>query len=326
MTDRQSAPETTEESPLVVALFAAAALAWTAAMIWSARQDITARADAMSEVTAAAYALPGIVAAELVAGAAAALLVLTLIARRRPLGATARFAVATGTGLLIGAASAVPMFTINTAGTIYAAIGGTLAAAGTIGGALAGFRVPSVVVAAGSAAVAVFVIGTVLNYSPVQSPLLSLLGADDTASTVAASQWFSYGQATISGLAAGIITFLLLRRSGRRTGTTPRWTMHAAAGAGPGVILVAGEILSRTAGSKVLDLAGKVSILEQTTQQILSAARLNSGLVVLFIGAISAIILVGRTLEPADDSDSSEDEDEDQVSESSSETAYHSNS
>ncbi|WP_229071971.1 hypothetical protein [Actinoplanes sp. DH11] len=330
MTDRHTAPESVEESRLTVALISAAALAWTAAMIWSARVTITGRASAEMEVTSTAYALPGAVSAALVAGAAVALLVLTTIGLRRPLGASVRFAVATGAGLLVGVLSAIPIITINTLGTIYAVVGGTVAAAATIGGALAGFRIPPVIAAAAAASVGVFVIGFALNLF--QAPVLELLGAGDTESSANAAQWFSYGQSAVSGLAAGLIAYALLRRARRHAdGTDVRWPLYALAGAGPGLVTVIGEILSRTAGSEVLELAGKVSPLDQLAQQILSTARLNSGLVVIFVGAMTAMLAVGRTITPKpteheDDEDEPAEEGEPQVSSSNSETAYHSNS
>jgi hypothetical protein len=324
MSDRQTAPETVEESRLTVALLAAAAVGWTAAMLWSARASITSRGDAAMEVTSTAYALPGAVSAALVAGASVALLVLTLVSGRRPLGPTARFAVATGSGLLVGVVSAIPIITINTLGTIYAAVGGTVAAAATIGGALAGLRMPRVIAATAGASVGVFLIGFVLNLF--QEPVLKAFGAGDTASSANAAQWFSYSQAALSGLTAGLIAYLLLRRAG----TGVRWPMYALAGAGPGLLLVIGELLSRTAGAEVLELAGKVSGLEKTVQEMLSTARLNNALIVLFVGALAAIIAVGRTLGPAKDEDeeegSAEAEEEPQSSSSNSETAYHSNS
>ncbi|WP_433793548.1 hypothetical protein [Actinoplanes sp. CA-252034] len=318
MTDRQTTPETVEESPLTVALLSVAAVGWTVAMLWSARASITSRADAAMEVTSTAYALPGAVSADLVAGAAVALLALTLVGRRWTLGATARFAVATGTGLLVGVVSAIPIITINTLGTIYAAVGGTVAAAATIGGALAGLRIPRVITAAASASVGVFLIGFLLNLF--QEPVLNAFGAGDTASSANAAQWFSYSQAALSGLAAGLISYALLRRAGRRAETSPasgavteptadglRWPMYALAGAGPGLLLVIGELLSRTAGAKVLELAGKVSELERTVQELLSTARLNNALIVLFAGALTAIFAVGRTLgSPADETPADE--------------------
>ncbi|MEV6299553.1 hypothetical protein AB0M02_09120 [Actinoplanes sp. NPDC051861] len=321
MTEGPTAPETVEESRLTVVLLAAAALVWTAAMIWSARVTITGRASAEMEVTSTAYALPGAVSADLVAGAAVALLALTLLSGRRTVGATLRFAVATGAGLVVGLLSALPIVTINTAGSLYAIVGGTVAAAATIGGAIAGFRIPPVIAAACTAAVAVFVVGFVLNLF--QEPVLDLLGADDTASSANAAQWFSYGQAAISGLTAGLVAYLMLRRFRRRTGGELRWPMYALAGAGPGLVMVIGEMLSRTAGSEVLELAGRVSPLDQLAQQILSDARLNSSLIILFLGAIAAIVAVGRTMKPAEEED---EEEEDQASSESSETAYHSNS
>jgi hypothetical protein len=316
MTDRQTAPETIEESRLTVALLAVAAVGWTAAMLWSARASITSRADAAMEVTSTAYALPGAVSADLVAGAAVALLVLTLVSGRWTLGATARFAVATGSGLLVGVVSAIPIITINTLGTIYAAVGGTVAAAATIGGALAGLRLPRVIAAAAAASVGVFLIGFVLNLF--QEPVLNAFGAGDTASSANAAQWFSYSQAALSGLAAGLISYALLRRARQRDASSPtaddtatglRWPMYALAGAGPGMLLVIGELLSRTAGAKVLELAGKVSELERTVQELLSTARLNNALIVLFAGALTAIFAIGRTLgSPADEADSPAEE------------------
>ncbi|GAA1602787.1 hypothetical protein [Actinoplanes couchii] len=302
MTDRPTAPETVEESRLTVALIAVAALGWAVAMLWSARATITGRADAAMEVTSTAYALPGAVSADLAAGAAVALLTLTLIGSRRPLGATARFAVATGAGLLVGLLSAVVMVTINTAGTMYAVVGGTVAAAATIGGALAGLRLPSVVAGATAASVGVFLVGFTLNLF--QEPVLELFGAGDTASAANASQWFSYSQAALSGLTAGLIAYAIMRRAHHRAGGGDlRWPLYALAGAGPGILLVVAELLSRTAGAQVLELAGKVSDLEQVVQQMLSTARLNNGLIVLFVGTLTALFAVGRTLSPASGDD-----------------------
>ncbi|BCJ44594.1 hypothetical protein GCM10010168_14070 [Actinoplanes ianthinogenes] len=309
MTDpeRQSAPETREVSRLTATLLAVAALVWTAGMLLSARVKITGWASAEMEVTSTAYALPGVVAAAIVAGAAVALLVLTLVSGRRTLGATTRFAVGTGSGLLVGVLCALPIVTINTEGTIYAAVGGTLAAAATLGGALAGFRIPPVIAAAGWATLGVFLIGSVLNTKQIQNQLLNLLGNDSTEAAANANQYFSYAQSALSGLAAGLIAFAVLRRARRRTGADLRWPFYLIAGAGAGVLSVIAEVLTRTAGAQVLNLAGKVSELERSVQQILSANRLNSALIVLFLGAFTAMVAFGRTLSPAPDEDEDED-------------------
>ncbi|MGK5681026.1 hypothetical protein [Actinoplanes sp. URMC 104] len=281
-------------------LLAIVTLVWTGAMLWSARATITGRTDAEMEVTSTAYALPGAISAGLVTGSTVALAVLALLSRRRELGAGSRFLVATGSGLVVGLLGALVIVTINTEGWVYAVMGGTVAAAATIGGALAGFRVPRVVNAVGWASVAVFVVGFVLNLF--QGPLLDALSSGDPASQASASQWFSYGQGFLSGLAAGLVAYFVLRRDRRRTNELDvPWPLYALAGAGAGLLLVIAEILTRTAGSRVLDLAGRVSELELAVQQTLSGARLNSALIILFVGAISATIAVGRTISPAPD-------------------------
>jgi hypothetical protein len=279
-------------------LLAVVNLIWLAAMLWSARATITGRADAEMEVTSTAYALPGAISASLVTGAAVALAVVTLIERRRPLsrllGPSIRFAATTGTGLVIGLLGAVSIVTINTDGWLYAVVGGTVAAAATIGGALAGIRAPRLVAAVCWAAVGVFLVGFVLNLF--QDPVLGAFGSGDTQSSQAsAAQWFSFLQSLLSGLAAGLVSYKLLRR----TGTNPAWPFYALAGAGPGLLLVIAEGLTRTAGARVLELAGKVSELERTVQQMLSGARFNSALIILFVGAITAVIAIGRTLGPS---------------------------
>ncbi|UQU63905.1 hypothetical protein COUCH_33790 [Couchioplanes caeruleus] len=296
----QQGPERATGRGLVLALVG---VLWAAGMLWSARATITGRADAEMEVTSTAYALPGAVSASLVAGAAVALAVLAFLTRGgRDPGATVRFLIATGTGLVVGLLGAVAIVTINTEGWIYAVVGGTVAAAATIGGALAGFRYPRVMAAVCWGAVAVFLVGVVLTF--LQDDLLPVFGAgDSSASQADAAGYFGFAQGALGGVAAGLVGYRVLRRARRRSGTDLRWPLYALAGAGPGLLLVAGEILTRTAGSRVLELAGRVSALELTVQQMLSGSRLNNGLIVLFVGAFTAMVAVGRTLgTPAADS------------------------
>lgn len=270
-------------------LLALVAILWMGGLIWSARATITGRGNAEMEVTSTAYALPGAISASLVAGAAVALAVVALIGRRRQLGTTTRFAVATGAGLVLGLLGALTMITINTEGWVYAVVGGSIAAAATIGGALGGLRQPQVVAAICWAAVAVFLVGVSLTFA--QDVLFGMFGAgDSSASQVSAAGWYSLTQSLLSGLAAGLVVWFRLRRAGLG------WPWFAIAGAGPGLLLALGEGLTRTAGARVLELAGKVSELELTVQQMLSGSRLNSALIILFVGAITAIIAVGRSI------------------------------
>ncbi|MEV6488845.1 hypothetical protein AB0M20_09445 [Actinoplanes sp. NPDC051633] len=295
MSAQEETTVTTERASFSSVALAIAALLWMAGLLWSARATITSREDVTMEVTSSAYALPGVVSAALVAGAAVALAVVTAVDRRRALGATARFAVATGAGLLIGVLGALSLFTINTEGWVYAVMAGTVAAAATIGGALAGLRTPGVVSAVCWASIAVFLVGVLLTFG--QDVLFGIFGAGDSAATRAgAASRYTLSQAVVSGLIAGLVVFFLLRRSPRP------WPWYAVAGAGPGVLLIVGEILTRTAGARVLSLAGKVSVLETTVQRLLSQSRLNSALIILFVGAITAVIAIGRTLKPTDQS------------------------
>jgi iron complex transport system permease protein len=275
---------------------AVCALLWGAAMLLSARVSITGREQAEAEVTSTAYALPGVISACLVAGAAVALVVLGLLARAgRTPGATARFAITTGAGLGTGLIAAAVMITINTEGWLYAVVGGTLAAAATLGGAVAGVRATRVVAAACWAGLAVFVVGVGLNLF--QVPLLTAFGADgDQAAQASAVNWFATVQSAATGLTAGLIAYLVLRRG--RAEITP-WPLYALAGAGPGILLVVAETLARTAGARVLELAGRVSEVEAAVQDLLSGSRINNALIVIFVGAITAIFAVGRTLKPA---------------------------
>jgi hypothetical protein len=302
MTAQDEATAVRSSSPGIV--LAAVAVLWMAGLLWSARITITRGGDPAMEVTSTAYALPGAVSASLVAGAAVALAVLAAVGGGgRTLGATLRFAIATGAGLVLGLLGAASIITINTDGWVYAVVAGTIAAAATIGGALGGFRVPRVVAAVCWAALAVFVVGFVLNIA--QAPLLDLFGSGTTsASQAAAARWFSLTQAVVSGVAAGVVAYLSLRRARRRgDGTDVRWPMYALAGAGPGLLLLLAEGLTRTAGARVVALAGRVSELELTVQRMLSGSRFNSALVVLFAGAITATIAIGRTLGPRADSE-----------------------
>ena len=294
MSTQEETPVTTRRAPFATLALALVGLLWMGGLLWSARATITGRTDAEMEVTSTAYALPGAISASLVAGAAVALAVVAAVTRRRTPGATTRFAIATGTGLALGLLGALVMVTINTEGWVYAVVGGSVAAAATIGGALAGLRVPRVVAAICWGAVAVFLVGVLLTFA--QDVLFGLFGARDTASSrTSAAGWYSLTQSALSGLAAGLVAYFLLRRE-----KLPAM-FYALAGGGPGLLLLVAEVLTRTAGARVLELAGKVSPLELTVQRVLNESRLNSALVVLFAGAIVAAIAYGRSLGPAPD-------------------------
>jgi iron complex transport system permease protein len=289
-------------------VLAGVALLWLVLMLLAARNAITGSGQAEAEVSATAYALPGVISAALTAGAAVALAVLALLTRGgRTLGPTVRLGAATATGLAIGLLAAAWIITINTEGWLYAHVGGAIAAAATIGGAVAGLRPARLIATICWAGLVVFAIAFGLNL--IQEPLLDVFGAADSqASQASAFSRLSFTQSAVSGLAAGLVAYGTLRRADRRHGGTAiRWPLYALAGAGPGLLLLGTEGLTRTAGARVLDLAGKVSEVELAAQGILNGFRINNALIVLFVGAVTAIIAIGRTLGPAPDDDADTD-------------------
>jgi iron complex transport system permease protein len=293
VTTAEAAQQGTERAPGNGLLLAAVGVVWMAGTLWSARATITARMDAEMEVTNTAYALPGAVSASLVAGAAVALAVIAYLTRGgRTLSTTIRFIIATGAGLGVGLLGALAMLTINTEGWIYQVLGGTIAAAATLGGALGGFRRPQVTAAVCWGAVTVFVVGVALSF--LTDDLLPVFGAGSSAgSQTSAVGWLSFTQSVASGVAGALVAYKILRRT---HGPDLRWPFYALAGGGPGLLLLVSEGLTRTAGARLVELAGKVSELEQVVQQILAQARLESALIVMFVGAFTAMIAVGRTL------------------------------
>ncbi|MEJ3741859.1 hypothetical protein WEI85_00965 [Actinomycetes bacterium KLBMP 9797] len=300
-TTPEAAPDDLEAAPPAVGsdaapapgatVLAVLALVWFAAMMWSAHRVITTGQGSLA-ITSAALALPSVISAALVAGAAVSLAAGHLLRRRGNL----RFVAAVGAGLLTGLAAAFAVVSSYGGGQASALLAGTIAASVTVGGAVAGVRARSVVAAVVTAGLAVFAVGLVLDHF--EQNLMSLYGAgDDPSSTLSAAGWSALTTAVISGLTAGLVSFFYLRRTQRRPGAGPlRWPAYAVAGAGPGLLLVIAEVIIRTLGGQVLALAGELSDADSTVQRMLDDSRVNSALVVLFVGAIAAIIAVGRTL------------------------------
>lgn len=297
----EAAPATRAETPAPdgppafgTSVLAVIALAWLAAMMWSSHAEITSGEGTLA-ITSAAMALPTVISAGLVAGAAASLAVGHLLRRPRP---ALRFAASVGAGLLLGVLAAIVVISSYGGGEASTVLAGTLAAAITAGGALAAVRARAIVGAIVAAGLVVFAVEQVLdNFQP---NLMSLYGSkDDPSSRLSASGWSALTIAVCTGLAAGLVAYYYLRRATRRAGAdvvAPKWPAYAIAGAGPGLLLVAAEIIIRTLGADVLALAGSVSEADATAQEMMDSSRVNNALVVLFVGAIVAIFAFGRTL------------------------------
>jgi hypothetical protein len=302
-TDPPSAPDVAGPGLGRAGVLAALALAWLAAMLWVTHASISSDVGAVALATAAST-LPPVVSAALVAGAAAGLLATTLI----PRGNAGRAAVRSGVAAAAGAGTGLVAGVLFVAGSgtdpARMAVAGTLAAAATVGGAIAGVRAGRIVAAVVAASLAVFATGVVLGFFKPQ--LLDFYGAgDDPASLQSAVGWFAATAAVASGLVAGLTAYRML--GGARRDPTLRWPAYLVAGAGSGLLLLVAEAIVRTGGAKVFRLVREISEDDRTWQAWGEGSRVNNALVVLFVGAIVAIIALGRTLgprpEPVDEDD-----------------------
>lgn len=288
-------------------VLAVLAVAWLAGMLWSTRAEIHAAAFGSIAITLAANALPVVVSAALVAGVATGLAGGGVLARRaaRP---GARFAVATATGLVVGLLGALAVTLTFPGGSARMVLAGTTVAAAVIGGAVAGVRVPPAAGGVVGATLAAFVV--VLALSRFNDQLLDLFGADDSVlSKVTAGQWVSRLASFAAGLAAGLVAYHYLRWAQRRAATrTPdlpamRWPVYLVTGAGAGLLLLVTEVVIRIGGGSVLGLAGALSEADSVAQRVLGGSRVDHGITVLFVGALTTLIAFGRTLGPAQHND-----------------------
>lgn len=270
---------------------AALALAWLAAMLWVAHAAISSDVGAVALATATST-LPSVVSAGLMAGAAAGLAAASLIAGAggRP---WLRFAAAAGAGVATGTIAGLAFVIGSGSDPARMAVAGTMAAGATVGGALAGARSARVIQGVVAAMLAMFATGVLLGL--VKSPLKDLYGAGaGEASQASAAGWFAATVAVVSGLAAGLTAYRVL--GGARRNPALRWPAYLVAGAGPGALLLVTELIIRTGGAKLFGLVRQISEFDRTVQDWADDSRVNNALVVMFVGAIVAIVGLGRTL------------------------------
>jgi hypothetical protein len=278
------------------------ALAWLAAMLWST-QGTVGRAAEGSDIalTSAALALPGVISAALIGGAAVGLAGVHLVAARRgPAALDAwpmRLAASAGGGLLTGVAVAIPIALSYDGLPSIAALAAAVGAAATIGGGLAAVRPVRVIAAGVSGALGVFAVTLVLNFF---SPnLLHLYGAGDTGeSRFTANAWLALTVSLLSGLVAGALAYAYLRRQ-QAAGAVSRWPAYLVAGALSGLLTLLGELVTRLGGAHLFRVASAVSADDSAILRYLNGARINRAMVILFVGALTALLLFGRTLRPA---------------------------
>ncbi|MDG4820892.1 hypothetical protein O7635_03375 [Asanoa sp. WMMD1127] len=263
-------------------LLALLALAWFGTTLWVLQREISTSVTDAVAIASAAISLPTVVSASLVAGAAAALVTVNLIARAgwTPAAST-RWAGALVTSIVVGLLGALGVLA-GYDGPGSRVLAATIAAAAVVGGALAGLRPTSVVAAICSGALAVFAVQFVLNY----------LGAGVISGA-------SMLAAIVAGLVGGLVPYFYLRKVGKRETTEGgplRWPAYMVTGAGVGLALLVTEVITRVGGAQVLDAVAALSDLDRAYRAHVDADRLTYALVVLFVGALATTIAFGRTL------------------------------
>jgi hypothetical protein len=291
--------------PLVpgAGVLALLALAWLAAMLWTTEGTVGRAVDGNDfALVSAAQALPGVVSAALVGGAAVGLGAVSLLAGRRgadrPARWPVRLAAGGGSGLLTGGVVA----TLITLGydklPSIAPVAVAVGVVATVGGALA--ALPAVRAVAGGVAGALGVFAVTLLLNNFSHDLSQLYGArDSAASRVTANNWLALTISLLSGLVAGVLGYAYLRRQ-RTAGTPARWPAYLLAGALAGVLTALAELATRLGGAGLLRAASRVSEADDAYLAYLNTARVNRAMVILFAGAIVALVLFGRTLRPAE--------------------------
>ncbi|WP_345134911.1 hypothetical protein [Dactylosporangium darangshiense] len=240
----------------------------------------------------AALVLPGVLTPTLIAAAALGVL------------AVGRFAAGAGvrSRLLYGGLGGLPVGLLAMGGMIaayhkgpsVAYVAATVAVAGVLGGLAAAVRPISAVAAGAAAGVLASGVGLLVAYF--QNDLVDLFGNQETVGSMAdASYRLQLTTSIVSGLAAGVMAFLYLRR----TGLALPWPAYPLAGAVPGLLTLGAALLGWIGGLPLSHAVAKESEFDAAIIASRLPEQVNHGLILVFAGAFVAMILVGRTLKRA---------------------------
>ena len=272
-------------------------LVWLGVTFFTAHATIKGNAEDVSvALGTAAAALPGVIAATLLTGAS-----IGQAAGSRFPATLRRLLAGAGLGLIFGAAAALAIRYAYGDTSSITVLAVTVGVASVVGGASAVLPRPGLA-AALWATTWVFVAGLIVGV--LQSNLMGLLGGGPDASLAAqadAAKLIAYGQSILTGLVAGLIAFRSLRRAGRA------WPWFLVAGAYPGLLLLAAEVLTRVGGSSLLNLVKSFSPGDAAVLTFTDWARLRHALIVAFVGGFIAMIEVGRTIGRAPGSERDDD-------------------
>lgn len=272
---------------LPTGLLLALALLWLGAMMWRAHALIAGNvADPAVALGSAANALPVVVAASIVAGVAAGL----AVAGRFGTRARGRLLAGGLAGVVCGGVAAAVIILGYGSNASVAVLAATVGLGAVLGGAAAALP-RAVLVAALTASLGALVVSVLI--SEYQSPLVELFGAGDSpASKEAAATRLAYAQAMVCGLVAGTIAHVGLRRVAHGLA----WPAYLLAGAGPGLMLLLAEAVTRIGGASLMEYVRDLSPADRAFMAYAENARLRNALIIGFVGGILAMILYGRAL------------------------------
>ncbi|MGH3739645.1 MAG: hypothetical protein ACRDT6_29195, partial [Micromonosporaceae bacterium] len=124
------------------------------------------------------------------------------------------------------------------------------------------------------------------------SPLRDLLDGAGTGPEIGAAQvTLARLTGVLAGVAAGLVSYAVLRRY-RPIGLFG----HTGAGAAAGLFLLVAEVVTRFTLASVVSEAGGMARDEIWLLQWLGEARLNGALIITFVGAITGLIALGRSM------------------------------
>jgi hypothetical protein len=266
-------------------------LAWLGALLWAARSSIRDAGDPLTAVISAALALPGVIAASVLAGAATGLTLAEWWSAHRGGGRGIRVLAGAVGGLAVGlVGGTLILFGYGHRSSIVVLAAAVLVAS-AVGGTAAGL-LPIEIVSAGLAAtVGAFFVDVLV--SMFQGRLADAFGAGTSApSELHAATRVALTQSLLGGVVAGLVAYLYLRRRGDR-----RFPAYLAAGATPGLLLLLAEVVIRIGGAQLMGMAGRISTADRAVLSYFGTTRIDHAMVVLFVGAIIALLAFGRTVQ-----------------------------
>ena len=278
--------------PPGTSLVATLAMVWLAIDLGIAYKTIDLKRGALAGAQVALF-LPSIAAAALVAGAAIGLLSSAFFAGRFGGIERVRGRLLAGLlgGLVIGLISGFGMLTSYHGGTSSVAVAITVGVVATLGGGLSAVR-PTAAVAGGLAGTIAYAAVTFVE-AYFRNDLLNLFGAGNTVGSYAtADSRLSLVVSIVTGIVGGAVSFLFLRR----TALALPWPGYLAAGALPGIVLLFAQFATWVGGAPLMHELGKVSEFDKIAITTLQPGQVNSEMIVFFAGAVTAVILVGRTM------------------------------